>query len=181
MGSSSLRLWLPFRVSPVRHRDRLRCLSTTPAFAPSEVSRPSASYQLHGATYPRRVPPLTGYVAPPGFLTLSTLCSPHSLPDIFHPSSAHGLSLRGFNPHTTPYAFSGAGSSRFLTQTFARVAPSRIHHAAQSPPTVPRVSQVAVPAAPLGFSPCEVSCPLRPTGLHGTCPPLSRFPSLAAR
>jgi hypothetical protein len=33
----------------------------------------------------------TGYVAPPGFLTLSTLCSPRDLLGLFHPSSALGV------------------------------------------------------------------------------------------
>jgi hypothetical protein len=32
-----------------------------------------------------------GYVAPSGFLTLSTLCSPHGLPSLFHPGPAHGV------------------------------------------------------------------------------------------
>ena len=33
----------------------------------------------------------TGYVAPPGFHTLSTPCSPHDLPGLFHPGTAHGV------------------------------------------------------------------------------------------
>ena len=35
---------------------------------------------------------LTGYVAPLGFRTPSTLCSPRDLPGLFHPSSAPGVS-----------------------------------------------------------------------------------------
>jgi hypothetical protein len=42
---------------------------------------------------------LTGYVAPLGFLNPSTLCSPHDLPGLFHPGSAHGvLPSRLFSP-----------------------------------------------------------------------------------
>jgi len=55
---------------------------------------------------------LTGYVAPPGFRTLSTLCSHRCLPGLFHPGPALGVSLRGFDPQTTPYALSNAESLR---------------------------------------------------------------------
>lgn len=48
--------------------------------------------------FPSRAEPLssggsqpTGYVASPGFLTLSTLCSPHDLPGLFHPGPAPGV------------------------------------------------------------------------------------------
>jgi hypothetical protein len=42
---------------------------------------------------------LSGYVAPLGFRTPSTLCSPHDLPGLFHPSPAHGVLPSGlFSP-----------------------------------------------------------------------------------
>jgi hypothetical protein len=34
---------------------------------------------------------LTGHVAPLGFRSPSTPCSPHDLPSLFHPGSAHGV------------------------------------------------------------------------------------------
>jgi len=90
---SSLRLWLPFRVSPIRHRKRPgadpRLYLKSPA--PSKVWSPTAFSQQRGATLIRRDPNSSGYVAPSGFRTLSTLCSPRSLPDLFHPGPAHGV------------------------------------------------------------------------------------------
>ena len=67
------------------------CIARFGTLAPSEVFCPSASCQSRGATYTRRAPPLAGYVAPPGFRTLSTLCSPRDLPSLFHPGPALGL------------------------------------------------------------------------------------------
>jgi hypothetical protein len=59
---------------------------------------------------------LTGYVAPLGFRTPSTLCSPHDLSGLFHPDPAHGVlpsrlfsprnavrSLKRRNPHAIGY------------------------------------------------------------------------------
>jgi hypothetical protein len=54
----------------------------------------------------------TGYVASSGFRTLSTLCSHRSLPGLFHPGPALGVSLRGLDPPTTPYVLSNAESLR---------------------------------------------------------------------
>lgn len=90
-GESSLRLWLPSGVSPVRHRDpdrdRLRSRWSTP----SEVSSPSAFLSHEELHNPTRTHP-SGCVASSGFRTLTTLCSPHGLPGLFHPGSAHGVS-----------------------------------------------------------------------------------------
>jgi hypothetical protein len=53
----------------------------------------------------------TGYVAPSGFRTLSTLCSPHDLPGLFRPGPAHGVSPFGaLLLPALPYALSGAAS-----------------------------------------------------------------------
>jgi hypothetical protein len=66
------------------------CRSSAVPLAPSEVCSPLA--------FPRRAEPHTpgasqhaGYVAPSGFLTLSTPCSPHDLPGLFHPGSTRGV------------------------------------------------------------------------------------------
>jgi hypothetical protein len=58
---------------------------------PSEVLSPIAFSQPHGATDLQRVPNCAGPVAPPGFRTLSTLCSPNDLPGLFHPDPAVGV------------------------------------------------------------------------------------------
>jgi hypothetical protein len=59
--------------------------------APSEVSSPSASLSHEEPHTPGGTHP-DGYVAPSGFRTLSTPCSPHGLPGLFHPGTAHGVS-----------------------------------------------------------------------------------------
>jgi hypothetical protein len=60
------------------------------ALAPSEVSSPSASFRREEPHSPARSQP-SGYVAPSGFLTLSTPCSPRDLLGLFHPRSALGV------------------------------------------------------------------------------------------
>jgi hypothetical protein len=90
---SSLRLWLPYRVSPMRHRARHipRLTPTNHAahpfrgFFPFSVL-PAARSHLTPVSFH-----LTGYVAPLGFRTPSTPCSPHDLLGLFHPSPAHGV------------------------------------------------------------------------------------------
>jgi hypothetical protein len=57
---------------------------------PTEVSSPSASHNREEPPIPD-VSQFAGYAAPPGFLTLSALCSPHDLPGLFHPGSARGV------------------------------------------------------------------------------------------
>jgi hypothetical protein len=58
--------------------------------APSEVFAPSAFSQPRRATQSGGSQP-TGRVAPSGFRTLSTLCSPRDLPGLFHPGPAPGV------------------------------------------------------------------------------------------
>ena len=52
---------------------------------------PLQRFPSHGEPLLRRVPPQSGIVAPSEFRTLSTLCSPHDLPGLFHPGPAHGV------------------------------------------------------------------------------------------
>jgi hypothetical protein len=103
MRGSSPRLWLPYRVSPMPHRSVLMpCSTRTPsqqrALCPFRGLFPFSVLPTVGSHLTRRDPASSGYVAPSGFLTLSTLCSPHGLPGLFHPGPAHGVSLRGFHP-----------------------------------------------------------------------------------
>jgi hypothetical protein len=72
-----------------------------PAFAPSEVSSPSAPVSHEEPLTPVGSQP-AGYVAPSGSLTLSTPCSLRDLPGLFHPGYAHGV-----NP-TRPSSSHGA-------------------------------------------------------------------------
>lgn len=71
-----------------------RSLPTPPeVFVPFSVLGTAGSHLTPVGSQP------TGYVAPSGFGALSTPCSPHSLPSLFHPGSAHGVfALRGFAP-----------------------------------------------------------------------------------
>jgi hypothetical protein len=89
-GKSSLRLRLPFRVSPVHHRDPIRARLGSRRSTPSEVSSPSAFLSHEEPLNPTGTHP-GGCVAPSGFHTLTTPCSPHGLPGLFHPGSAHGV------------------------------------------------------------------------------------------
>jgi hypothetical protein len=92
---SLLRLWLPYRVSPIHHHER-------PVFTAGEPThktpRPPLPRFCPRQRFPSRAEPHTpdgshtaGYVAPSGFLTLSTLCSPRDLPGLFHPGPALGV------------------------------------------------------------------------------------------
>jgi hypothetical protein len=72
-----------------------------PAFAPSEVSSPSAFLHREEPHTPA-VSHDSGYVASSGFPTLSTPCSLRDLPGLFHPGSALGV-----HP-TRPCSFRGA-------------------------------------------------------------------------
>jgi len=120
--------------------------------APSEVSSPS--------TYLSREEPLNpgssqlaGWVAPSGFLTPSTLCSPHGLPGLFHPGSAHGV---------WPSEAFLLTWRRTLFRDAAplRVSPLPINEEAalsgtltpnEAPTTDPGTSQMTAPTASLGF------------------------------
>jgi len=96
---------VPTEVSTVRSWPLWRC--SLPRFAP--LQRFSNCGELHTSG---EHPCSSGYVAPSGFCTLSTPCSHRGLPGLFHPDPAPGVSLRGFDPHTTPYVLSNADSLR---------------------------------------------------------------------
>jgi hypothetical protein len=89
-GKSSRRLWLPYRVSPVHHREPGRDPLRSRWSTPSEVSSPSAFLNHEEPLSPAGSHP-GGCVASSGFRTLTTPCSPHGLPGLFHPGSAHGV------------------------------------------------------------------------------------------
>jgi hypothetical protein len=65
---------------------------------------------------PPRASHLRGYVAPSGFRTLSTPCSHHRLPGLFHPGST--LGVRPSRPCSTPvpHALSSAASLMMFTR-----------------------------------------------------------------
>jgi hypothetical protein len=92
-GGSSRRLWLPYRVLPMRHRAQ-RVSRLSPA---NHTVHPFRGFFPFSVLPVMRshLPPVrfhrTGYVAPLGFRTPSTPCSPHDLPSLFHPGPAHGV------------------------------------------------------------------------------------------
>ena len=107
-----------------------------------------------------------GSVAPSGFRTLSTLCSPCDHAGLFHPAATHGVSLRGLDPHAAPYVFSDAGS--LVVSSASRLtAILRLHirgsmHVARSPPVALGFSQVTT-LVPPWVCLFEVCYPRRPT------------------
>jgi hypothetical protein len=101
---------------------------------------------------------LTGWVAPLGFRTPATLCSPHDLPGLFHPGPAHGVSLRGFAPPETPFAFAGAVTLPRFTRLTSRAAPGLCSF---------RGSR----AVALGLASTTAGCPLGVLPLRGFLPP----------
>jgi hypothetical protein len=105
---SSLRLWLPFRVSPVHHRAPVRDPEGSRWLTPSEVSSPSASSQPRGATYLRWVPSRRLCCALRVSHPLGALLP--SWPPGLVPSRSRswGLTLRGLSPHVVPYVLSNA-------------------------------------------------------------------------
>lgn len=96
-GRSPRRLQIPSRVLPTprcrshsaqqigqgRSHQAAACASR--GFFPYSVLPATGSHQ------PPTRSQLAGFVASSGFRTLSTLCSPHGLPGLFHPDPAHGV------------------------------------------------------------------------------------------
>jgi hypothetical protein len=155
---SSLRLWLPFRVSPVRHREAVRDPEGSRCFAPSEVSSPPASFSPEephrsGVSHP------AGYVAPSGFLTLSTPCSLRDLPGLFHPGTTPGVFP--FEALILVWCRTLSRAPRpswgFLSTKKEETAPSGTTHTEPSSTAGLGISQVAVPNASMGF-PAPRSC-----------------------
>jgi hypothetical protein len=86
LGSpSEYHRYAPRRVATLRANPARCCYALLPRFVPlrrfpshGEPPNPDASHSA-------------GCVAPPGFRTLSTLCSPHDLPSLFHPGPVLGV------------------------------------------------------------------------------------------
>jgi hypothetical protein len=113
--SSSHRLRLPYRVSPIYHRDLPTghvndCLIQT---APSKVCSPSAFYQSRGATYPRQFPNCR--------LSYALRVS-HPL-DVLLPARPPGLISFRFHSWGFPSRFCSAGSA---VRTFCASVPSGV-------------------------------------------------------
>jgi hypothetical protein len=124
---------------------------------------PLQRFPSHEEPLTPRGPTPLGYVAPPGFLTLSTPCSPHGLPGLFHPGPAHGVQpFEALLPPRVPYALSSAASLSKLTRGPKTSGPSSGLGTPEEVPPRPGGFTHACPAvAPLGLGPFEVSCPTR--------------------
>jgi hypothetical protein len=110
-GGSSRRLWLPYRVLPMRHRAQ-RVSRLSPAnhtvhpfrgFFPFSVL-PAARSHLN----PRELPPHGLELRPWAFSTLRRFAPHTTCRAYFIPDPLMGFSLRGLAPPETPYALSGA-------------------------------------------------------------------------
>jgi len=126
---------------------------------PSKVSSPSACISRTELPSSGGIHP-AGSVAPSGFRTLSTLCSPCNLAGLFHPATTLGVSLRGLVPHAAPYVLSDAGSLVVTRIAFDRDTKLHIRgsmHAVCSPPVALGFSQVTT-SVPPWVSLFEVSC-----------------------
>jgi hypothetical protein len=64
---------------------------TDPGVRPSRGFSPFSVFPAMRSHIDPVIPKPSGYVASSGFLTPSTLCSPHDLPSLFHPGPAHGI------------------------------------------------------------------------------------------
>jgi len=141
--------------------------------APSEVFSPFSVYQSRGATYPGEylTHPVTFCAL--GFLTPSTRCSPHDLPGLFHPGSAHGVNpSRLYSFQRCRTAFSAAAALLELVRVTRSTRPScRVYFTVEVPLGGLGFSQANPTDASLGFFLYEVSCFLR------CSPPVWRRPS----
>lgn len=137
VGTSSRGLWLPYRVSPVHHRKGHVATRWLTPLAPSEVSSPTACLSREEPHTPGGSQP-TGYVAPTGFLALSTPCSPRDLLGLFHPRCAHGV--RPSRPLSSTDAvrpLERRDPQGLLLQSANRSSPYRGSHASGSSDTRP--------------------------------------------
>jgi hypothetical protein len=122
----------------------------------------------------------TGSVASSGFCTLSTLCSPHDLPGLFHPGSALGVPLRGLFParcRTPSRAPDPSGFWRASSRKLA--APSGIEHTVQILPAGLGFSQVTTALPPWVWPSRGILAKTRVSRATSS-PPLSRFTEQAA-
>jgi len=139
---SLLRLWLPYRVSLIHHRGR----PVFPAGKPTnKTQHPPLPRFFPLQRFPSRVEPHTsddsqivGYVASSGFRTLSTLCSPHDLPNLFHPGPVLGVhSSRPSSPRNAVRRFRRRAPHEVPPVPKNQSAPPGVQHATRSPPTTP--------------------------------------------
>jgi hypothetical protein len=153
-------------VSPVRHRGS-PVRELTPANRATHPFRGLCPFSVFPAAR-SHIPPVrfhrTGYVAPLGFRTPATLCSPHDLPGLFHPGPAHGVSLRGLAPPGTPYALSHA-------VTLSQLDTARTPHRCPRALLVPRIPH----AADRGLIVLPAGCPLGFLPLRGFLPDPPRY------
>jgi hypothetical protein len=151
-GKSSRRLWLPYRVSPVHHREPGRDPLGSRWSTPSEVSSPSAFLNHEEPLSPAGSHP-GGCVASSGFRTLTT-------PAPLMASRAYSIPvpLMGFYPSRL---FSSPGAVRplgrrapqgFSSSLARRGRPSRDQRTKRSTSAGPGISRVAAVNASLGFS-----------------------------
>jgi hypothetical protein len=150
--------------------------------APSEVLSPLAFCRIRGATYFWLGPIPSSYVASLGFLTLSMLCSPRSLPSLFHLGSAFGV--------FPSRLFSSVGAVRSLERRsllevymplYTTYRPFKAWHTTRSPPLDLGFSQVTRLVASLGVLPLQGFLLLLVSlTFFGLTRPLSRFFDFAA-
>lgn len=157
-GTSSRRLWLPYRVSPAHHRKgRVATRWLTP-LAPSEVSSPSAFASRKEPHSPGGSQP-AGYVASSGFLALSTPCSPCDLLGLFHPRCALGVrSSRLSSPTGAVRPLERRDPPGLPPRLANHGAPFRGSHASRSSDTRPGYWPGDWPACLLELLRSEVSC-----------------------
>jgi hypothetical protein len=124
------------------HRDATRPCSVRGSF-PFSVLLAVRSHLAPAGSQP------TGSVAPPGFRTLSTLCSPHDLPGLFHPGSALGVPLRGLFPARCRTPSRAPDPSGFWRASLRKLAaPTGIEHTVQILPAGLGFSQVTAALPP---------------------------------
>jgi len=121
----------------------------------------------------------TGYVASSGFRTLSTLCSPHDLPGLFHPGSALGVPLRGLSPHGAVRSLERRTPQVFDDVLADAASPTGIEHTVQILPAGLGFSQVTAALPPWDW-PSRGVLPEPVVSRITSSPPLSRFAGPAA-
>jgi hypothetical protein len=107
---SSLELWRPYRVSPMRAvpaQDSPDCSDHSNAATPSEVSAPAAFSWTRGATdLTCGIPYRRLRLRPQGFAPSRRFAPPMTCRACFIPVPLLGLTLRGFEPPLTPCSLS---------------------------------------------------------------------------
>jgi hypothetical protein len=179
-GKSSLRLRLPYRVSPIHHREPARDRLGSRRPTPSEVSSPSASLS-HEEPLTRQDPSRRFRCVPRVSHPLDALLPswpPGLIPSRFR---SWGSALRGFAPRLVPYVLSDAAPLGVSPQPLREeAAPPGTHTPNEAPPQA-RVSaewlrRLPPWAFPLrGFSPLAAK-DVVDASLH----PLTRFSGSAA-